>query len=988
MSLHYFNNERMAVFNRKTQYEIALISRSIILVRHFIYIVLLLTCSSRVFALGEPVYVAETPSKGSLTIVGPDNKASIFVSENDHPGVIRAANDLALDIQRVSSYKPKLIHQSADLTTSAIIIGTLGRGGVVDELVKSGVLDVSAIAGRWDGFHIQLVDNPLPNVKRALLIVGADKRGSIYGIYDLSEQIGVSPWYYWADVPPVRKAEIHVLPGTRKQDFPVVRYRGIFLNDEAPALTGWVQANHGNYNHEFYAKVFELMLRLKANYLWPAMWNNAFNDDDPKNQALADEYGIVMGTSHHEPMMRADKEWNRYGEGEWEYSTNRKNIYKFWQDGAQRAKPYESLFTMGMRGQEDAPMGEGENIELLEQIVRDQRQILAETFDIPVSDVPQVWCLYKEVQAYYEKGMRVPDDVTLLWADDNWGNLRRLPTPEERKRSGGAGIYYHFDYVGGPRSYRWINTVPIAKIWEQMHLAYQHDANRIWITNVGDLKPMEFPTEFFLHMAWNPERWPKERLQEFGRLWAEREFGEQYADRIETLITGYTRHNGRRKPELMSPETYSILHYEEAERVLAELQKLTEDAEQLYAEIPQEKRDAFFQLVMHPVLATANITRLNIAVAKNRLFANQGRNTAEQYRQQSKEFFQQDKKLKERYHSINNGKWRHFMDQPHIGYTNWQNPEGDQMPVVYEYIPGDYAEMGIALEGIAEAWPAAVSGKWPHKGKHEFRFDFFGKQNRVMVMFNRGHLPYDFTATADPWIHLSVDKGNVKTEVPISVSIDWEQLPEGVSEGAIVVRGTGWQSARIAVTANKLTAKLRRQAKGYVEADGYIAIDAANFIKSKKVDGVEWQEIPGHGRTNSSISPYPISDASFQKLKNAPYVEYPVTFFSEGTVELQTVLAPSLPFIPGRGLRYAVAIGDEKPHVVDFLADFNDTDARWERTVKDGVRIGRSQHRIKRPGPTTLKLFMVDSGVTVQRLLFDTGGLQPSYLGPPQSPYR
>ena len=711
MSLYYSNNEKTAVFNHKVKCWEAYVSRLVSFAPSVTLTVLLLMSSAVVFALGEPAYVSEKPAKGSLTIVGPDHKANIFVAESDFPGVIRAAKDLVQDVQRVSSYQPKLVRQNSDLAPSSIIIGTLGRGGLVDDLVEAGVVDVSAIEGRWDAFHLQVVDNPLPGVNRALLIIGADKRGTMYGIYDLAEQIGVSPWYYWADVPPIRKEHLYVLAGTHKQDFPKVRYRGIFLNDEAPALTGWVQANHGDYNHEFYAKIFELMLRLKANYLWPAMWNNAFNDDDPRNQALADEYGIVMGTSHHEPMMLADKEWNRYGEGEWEYSINRKNISSFWQKGAQRAKPYESLFTMGMRGQEDAPMSEGENIELLEQIVRDQRQILAETFDIPVTDVPQVWCLYKEVQAYYEKGMRVPDDITLLWSDDNWGNLRRLPTPDERKRSGGAGIYYHFDYVGGPRSYRWINSTPIAKVWEQMNLAYRHQADRIWITNVGDLKPMEFPTEFFLRMAWDPERWPKERLPEFGRLWAEREFGAPYAERIEKLITGYTRHNGRRKPELMEPDTFSLLHYQEAERVLAELQTLTDDAERLYGEIPAEKRDAFFQLVMHPVLATANITRLYVAVAKNRLYANQGRNTADHYRQQAKEYFQQDQNLKERYHSINNGKWRHFMDQPHIGYTNWQNPEGDQMPVVYEYTPGDYAEMGIAIEGIAEAWPAAVSGE-------------------------------------------------------------------------------------------------------------------------------------------------------------------------------------------------------------------------------------------------------------------------------------
>lgn len=985
MSLHNSNKEGKAVFNGQTQYSSRYVAR---LLFHFVTIAFFQLMVTHTYALGDPSYISVKAQKGALSVVTPDNKADIFVDEHDFPGVHRAVRDLVEDIARVSSHRPKLVARADDLTASAIIIGTLGRGGLVDDLVRSGRVDPSAIAGRWDGFHLEVVDQPLPNVKRALLIIGADMRGSIYGIYDLSEQIGVSPWYYWADVPVEKKESIYVLAGMRKQDFPKVRYRGIFLNDEAPALTGWVQANHGNYNHEFYAKIFELLLRLKANYLWPAMWNNAFNDDDPKNQALAHEYGIVMGTSHHEPMMRADKEWNRYGKGNWEYSTNRDNLYKFWQDGARRAKPYESLFTMGMRGQEDAPMSEGENIGLLEQIVRDQRAILAETFgDAAVSQIPQVWCLYKEVQAYYEKGMRVPEDITLLWGDDNWGNIRRLPTPEERKRSGGAGIYYHFDYVGGPRSYRWINTVPIAKIWEQMHLAYKHDANRIWITNVGDLKPMEFPTEFFLRMAWDPERWPKERLQSFGRLWAEREFGAAYAERVEALMTGYTRHNGRRKPELMEPATYSLLHYQEAERVLAELQLMTDEAERMFKEIPADKRDAFYQLVMHPVLATANLTRMYIAVAKNHLYATQGRNTAEIYRQQAKEYFQQDKLLKDRYHSINNGKWRHFMDQPHIGYTNWQNPEGDQMPALSEYVPGEYAEMGIAVEGIAEAWPAAVSGEWPHKGKHELQFDFFGRQTRELVMFNRGQIPFDFTAqTEEPWIKLSHNQGRVDTERPIRVSVDWAKLPDGVSSGTIVIRGTGWQSAKISVVANKPAEKLRRQAKGYLEADGYIALEAAGFAQSKKSQGYEWQEIPGHGRTKSAISPYPVGDSSFLNLKDAPFVEYPITFFSTGLVELQTILAPSLPFVPGRGLRYAVAIGDEDPQIIDFLNNYKDGDAEWERSVIDGVRIGRSSHRINQPGATTLKLFMVDPGVVVQRLQIDTGGLQSSYLGPPQSP--
>uniref|UniRef100_UPI001558BC07 glycosyl hydrolase 115 family protein n=1 Tax=Bowmanella denitrificans TaxID=366582 RepID=UPI001558BC07 len=489
-------------------------------------------------------WLTEQPDASAFTLVGANTQARLYIDKEALPGVQRAAHNLVSDIAKVTG-KTLLLGQQTQ-SEQLVIIGSLGHSAVLDRLIAEGKLDVSAIEGRWEAYQIQTLQQPLPGVKQALVIAGSDKRGAIYGVYSLSEAIGVSPWYWWADVPVKRKSSLYVQASAAMVDAPKVKYRGIFLNDEAPALTNWVKEKFGDYNAEFYVHVFELLLRLKANYLWPAMWNNAFADDDPGNALLADEMGIVMGTSHHEPMMRADKEWNRYGEGPWEYSSNRDNIYRFWQQGAQRHKQLESLFTLGMRGQEDEPMSEGENIGLLEQIVADQRQILSDTFADDIRQVPQVWALYKEVQGFYERGMRVPDDVTLLWADDNFGNIRRLPTAEERKRSGGAGVYYHFDYVGGPRSYRWINTVPIAKIWEQMHLAWQYQADRIWIVNVGDLKPMELPTDFFLRMAWNPTAFTAATQAAFSKQWASQQFGPEYAADIARILDGYTRHNGRR----------------------------------------------------------------------------------------------------------------------------------------------------------------------------------------------------------------------------------------------------------------------------------------------------------------------------------------------------------------------------------------------------------------------------------------------------------
>src|SRR5271170_4050548 len=460
-----------------------------------------------VFAIGQEQYVETVRYANGFTIAQGASLATIYVDADDYAGVVRAARDLQADLSRVTGRRPAIIDTvdpGAVRGTNLIIVGTIGKSAAIDRLIHENKVDVSGITGRWETFLIQTVAKPLPGVANGLIIAGSDKRGTIYGVYDLSEQIGVSPWYWWADVPVRHRDALFVKPGAFIQGPPNVKYRGIFLNDEAPSLTGWVKEKYGNYDHEFYEKVFELILRLKGNYLWPAMWNNAFSEDDPLNPKLADEYGIVMGTTHHEPMLRAQQEWKRHGTGPWDYSKNAAVLNDFWAGGIERNKSYESIVTLGMRGDGDLPMSESANVALLEELVAQQRKILAEHWNADLSKIPQDWALYKEVQAYYEKGMRVPDDVTLLWCDDNWGNIRRLPTPQERSRSGGAGIYYHFDYVGDPRSYKWINTNPLPKIWEQMNLAYRYGADRIWVVNVGDLKPMEFPTEFFLSLAWNP----------------------------------------------------------------------------------------------------------------------------------------------------------------------------------------------------------------------------------------------------------------------------------------------------------------------------------------------------------------------------------------------------------------------------------------------------------------------------------------------------
>jgi hypothetical protein len=429
--------------------------------------------------------------------------------------------------------------------------------------------------------------------------------------------------------------------------------------------------------------VFELLLRLKANYLWPAMWGNAFNDDDTLNPVLANKYGIVMGTSHHEPMLRAQQEWKRYGKGAWNYATNKNELDSFWKKGIENMDHHESIVTIGMRGDGDMPMTQGTAIGLLENIVANQRKIIEKVTGKPASETPQDWALYKEVQDYYDKGMRVPDDVTLLFSDDNWGNLRRLPKVDAKPRSGGYGIYYHFDYVGGPRNYKWINTNNIARVWEQMHLAYSYGVDRIWVVNVGDLKPMELPISFFLNYAWNRKRITVDNIGNYYQDWASRQFGETYSKQIGHILQKYSQYISRRKPELLSPETYSLADYNEADRVLNEYHQLVKEAEKINAEIPAEYKDAYFELVLFPVKAFVNLNDLYVAVAKNRMLASENNMAANKYADEAKKYYETDSLLSCQYnHELAGGKWNHMMDQTHIGYTYWQEPRFNKMPEV------------------------------------------------------------------------------------------------------------------------------------------------------------------------------------------------------------------------------------------------------------------------------------------------------------------
>jgi Glycosyl hydrolase family 115/Gylcosyl hydrolase family 115 C-terminal domain len=630
--------------------------------------------------------ISEKNTPGSVGLVLGNAVASIYADDADFETVNKTASLFQQDIEMVTGKKPAIINKLSGQEKNIIIIGTIGKSALIGQLVKEKKLDVSGITGKWEAYQIQTIAHPFKAVENALVVTGSDSRGVAYGVFELSKQIGVSPWYWWADVPVKKKTSLYVKQSKAISDAPKVKYRGIFINDEAPALSGWSKEKFGGFNSKFYAKVFELILRLKGNYLWPAMWGNAFYDDDSLNIKAANEYGIVIGTSHHEPLMRAHDEWRRYGRGAWDYDSNEVRLKEFWKQGMQRATN-EKIVSVGMRGDGDKPMSRETATSLLERIVKDQRQIIEEVTHKPASATPQLWALYKEVQDYYDKGMRVPDDVTLLLCDDNWGNLRKLPALNAAPRKGGYGIYYHFDYVGDPRNYKWLNTNPIPRVWEQMHLAYEHNVKDIWIVNVGDIKPMEFPISFWLDYAWNPERIDAADLKEYTENWCADQFGAAHAVEIADILSKYAKYNGRRKPELLNENTYSI-NYGEIAIVTQEYDNLLAKAEKINDLLSAEFKDAFFELILHPVKACANLQELYETVTFNHMGASKNSTGANIMADKAKHLYENDSLITLQYHTIANGKWNHMMSQTHIGYTYWQQPNVQKMPEV-KYIAID-----------------------------------------------------------------------------------------------------------------------------------------------------------------------------------------------------------------------------------------------------------------------------------------------------------
>lgn len=925
-----------------------------------------------------------TPVDGDFAIVSEQGQASLLLDSMEFPGVIRAAEDFLKDIERVTGRTSSIHIDEVPEGDRLILAGTLGQNKWLDEWVTSGKLNVDAIRDKWEAYMIVTVDGIPGGSGKTLVVAGSDKRGTIYGLYELSEQMGVSPWYWWADVPAEKHAEIYVAPG-KFIDFPAVKYRGIFINDEAPALSGWAGEKFGGFNHRFYENVFELILRLKGNFLWPAMWGSAFYDDDTLNPVLADRYGVVIGTSHHEPLMRAHDEWRRYGKGPWNYEENAENLQEFWRESIRERKDFEALITVGMRGDGDMAMTEGTAIALLEKIIEDQRKIIAEETGKDPAQVPQVWALYKEVQDYYNKGMRVPQDITLLLCDDNWGNVRVLPKPGTPEREGGYGMYYHFDFVGGPVSYRWLNVSPISRTWEQMNLSWEHGVKKLWIVNVGDIKPMEFPISFFLDQAWDPESMTAEAMGKYSEYWATQQFGEEYAPEIADLLRSYTRYNYRRTPEMLKPDTYSLYHYREAETVVKDYNELLKKAGEIAQKLPEESQDAFYELVTHPIEACANLNEMYLATAKNHLYARQGRVATNAMADRVKELFDKDAEITRYYHEdLAGGKWNLMMSQTHIGYTSWNNPPQNYMPEVKRIKVPKKASLGLMVEGDSAWWPQSES-----KAVLPV-FDNLNQQEYYIELFNRGREALDYTAsTKDEWIKLSDSEGKLTSQERIMVSIDWDAIPAGENISELIVTADTGEDIPVEVRTIKYANSDFRGFSGFVEANNYISMEAEHFTGKSETSDMHWQVIPEFGRTLSGVTVLPTTHPAVEPGGKNPNLEYDVYVTNPGDLKVNVYVAPSLNIYNDEGMRFATSFDEQDPviyriHEFDTIPDWFYPDY-WNKSVTDNIRILSTVHKVENTGPHRLKLWMVTPGVVFEKIVIETGKTGDSYLGPPES---
>lgn len=955
----------------------------------------------------------------------------ICLEQSAFPGVIRVTEKVAHDVELVSGKKPQILVEKEipeTLESSGedwtIIAATKGKSSFLKKLEEAGSAELKELEQKRECYAWIFPEIKNRTKSNLLVIAGSDKRGTIYGLFHLSEMLGVSPFVDWCGLMPPKQEKIEL-----REDMaciskePSVRYRGFFINDEWPAFGNWCNHNFGGFNAKAYDHVFELLLRLKGNYLWPAMWSARFADDGPGllNAELADEYGIIMGMSHHEPCLRQGEEYKYlrgknsvYGDA-WNFRTNREGITKFWEDGLKRSGKFENVITVGMRGEADtAIMGKNatleDNIQLLRDVLKTQKKLIQEHVNPDLTRVPRMIALYKEVEEFFygdEKtkglmGAEELEDVILMLCDDNYGNLRTLPTEEMRKHAGGYGMYYHLDYHGWPVSYEWINSSYLPKIWEQMSVAYDFGVRELWMVNVGDIATQEFPLSFFLDMAYDFDRWGSRALnctQEYTRKWVRQQFGsveEETQDTIADILEQYTKIIHRRRPEALNPETYHPVQEKESSRIFEEAEQLLKKLQDVYETIEKtnpQNLSAFIALVYYPAFGTMNLVKMQILAGWNHYYANLGAVCANDYVDEVERCMEQDRKAVEMYHQMDQGRWYGMGMSQHIGFTHW-NEDECRNPVVMRVIPLKKRSILVAADGTAQH---AEGSPWLDNTMKLKDFLNPDCTRASVTLYSRSDLKAEYKVLKKPgWLSVEPMEGWLdgvsQKKVRLNLTLIKQRLPETNQDTIQDSLEIATPEGKCEITVPVYTGNLQDKKNVFVDTMGYLSIEAAHYVNSVpgnyKDRQVKFENLQGYGKTNSAMKAFP-SDACTVPGQDAPYLEYQFVLEESGTYEAEFYMQPSNPVTRENQLLYAVRINEEMTETVNAVEkdyQVGDQAEKWAEGVLSQIR--RQTVSIKcRAGFNTLRVYHVTPGFVLEKIVIYPMGEKPeeSYLGPAET---
>jgi len=980
------------------------------------------------------------------------NKFLFTVEQEAFEGVKRIAKKVALDFEKVSGLLPEIKNTFLDNADSSqydynIIFATAGASPFLNKLISERKFDQSALNGKNEVYQIKFIENISGNKSKTLLIIGSDKRGTIYGMFALSEYIGVSPLHFWGDAEPVSRENIEItkeIETVSKE--PSVKYRGFFINDEWPCFGSWTFGRFGGFTSEMYDHVFELLLRLKGNYLWPAMWTSSFPLDGPGslNEELADIYGVVMGASHHEPCLRASEEWDKvrgvssqYG-NDWNYYTNKNGLLKYWEDALKRSGKYEKIITIGMRGERDSSMlPEGaslkDNIDLLKDIIKNQRELIKKHVNPDISKVRQVLALYKEVEEYYYGSSEVEglkdwdelDGVICMLCEDNFGFMRTLPTEDIRSRSGGFGMYYHFDYHGGPISFEWMPSSSFERTWEQMCMAYDYGIRDIWIVNVGDLKFNEVPLSYFMELAYDFEKWGTDSpnsIDQYTELWLKKTFPSvesSLREKIGEVLHGYIRMNAMRRPEALNDNIYHPCHYLETDRILSlavKIGKMNKEIINALSKKDEKVKNAYYSMIYFPAKASINLLRMHLFAGKNRHYAKQGKKIANDYASLVTHCIENDQILAKEFALFKNGKWKGMEKEQHIGFVKW-NEDNYRYPLRYQVEPAYKPRLVVSRKDRENIYTKTFGS--PEKIQID-DFLYAGNDEVILEIANDGigYLDYVIKPDADyDWLEIlsssfvSSLSGKVKTQEEIVIRCDRTKLGNVIQNAKLLIKD---KETTVAIEINAKNPDINGLPKmTFLQNNGVITIEANHFCSKQDITishnnrNCGFIELDNYGRSGFTAKSAGASDKSGEKCGSMKV--YPVTFdFPESVRErpslsyrflieekneyiIEVWTTPTNSIQNKRPLRFMLASSGETQIITAVPSDFKAGNPHfdpWCQGVLDNIRVSKTYYTFEK-GVQEISIGAMEAGLILERILIYKKDCAPlkSYLGPPESYY-